>query len=127
MGADINSTRVPIAGRVGMRHSIGGAAVVLEAGALVEAWNRRSVVCINALEPTVPSTMWRLGGTPGERFEVPIGSAVGLFTLGAARWLPASHTLSVQPEQGGERIPTYTNPQTSSPIGTGSNGQPSPS
>jgi hypothetical protein len=105
--ADAAVSGVPIAARIGVWHRIGWATVGLEAGALAEAWHRRSIVRADTLEPTAPSTTWRLGGTLGARFEVPISSMVVLFVLGEAQWLPSPHTLSVKSEQGVQRLPTH--------------------
>lgn len=108
VGADALISRVPMVARFGVGTARGRAAVGLEAGALAEAWSRRTEVQAENLLPKPPSTVWRLGAVASARAELSLGFGVGVYILGEAQWLPASHTLNVDSRQTTQQLPTLT-------------------
>jgi hypothetical protein len=116
VGADANISRVPVVGRLGVERALGPGTLTLEAGVLLDVWQRRTSIRSAALVPTAPSTTLLWGGVLGVRVEAPIVSRVGLFLSLEAHWMPSEHALIVSSPQGEEQEQTRSlRPQ----IGTG--------
>lgn len=104
--ADAIITRFPFVARAGAMRTFGGAGFGVEAGPVLEAWRRRTAVHSDQLQPTEPSTAWRYGGAVAARLEVSLGPRVGLYLLLEGQWFPGPHTLTIESEQGEQRITT---------------------
>jgi hypothetical protein len=115
-GADALVSRVPIEARLGVERAFGPGTLTLEAGPLLDVWQRRTTVRSEALVPTAPRTTLRWGSVLGLRVEAPVLSAVSCFLSLEAQWLPSEHALSVRSSQGEQQEQTRNlRPQ----IGTG--------
>lgn len=105
-GASATITRIPFVASAGVQRDLGRVRVGIEAGPLVEAWHRRTIVSTDSLQPTEPSTVWRFGVALAVRLEATLASRVGLYVIACGEWLTPTHRLTIQSAQGEETIAT---------------------
>ncbi len=104
--ADATITRFPFVARVGITRSLGSPVFGVEGGPVLEAWHRQTSVHSDRLRPTAPSTAWRFGGALAARLDMSLSSHVGLYLLLEGQWFPGPHTLTIESEQGEQKITT---------------------